>query len=200
MAKREEKREALKGRLIDVAETRIREHGLAALRAREIADDAGCALGAIYNAFADLDELILQVNTRTLRRLGELAAGSSTAEPRDRLKELALTYAAFASENTNLWAAVFDHRMSAGRPTPGWYLQEHAVLIEHIVRPVAALRPALELTELLVRARTLFSAVHGIVSVSIEGRFVGIAPASLRSELERFVDLIVTGMEGTPDG
>ncbi|TIW14977.1 MAG: hypothetical protein E5V70_05110 [Mesorhizobium sp.] len=40
------------------------------MRARDITADAGCALGALYTAFADLDKLILHVNSATLARLG----------------------------------------------------------------------------------------------------------------------------------
>ncbi len=43
--RREEKREDLKARLIYAARNRIADHGLANLRARDITQDAGCALG-----------------------------------------------------------------------------------------------------------------------------------------------------------
>lgn len=199
MAARDDRREALKQRLMDAAEIRIRESGLATLRARDLAADAGCALGAIYTVFEDMDELVIRVNSRTLARLGALAGEGASVDPRHRLKDLALTYADFAARNTNLWAAVFEHRMSGGKETPDWYRAEHAVLIEQIARPVAALRPSLSHADLLARARTLFSAVHGIVAISIEGRFVGIAASDLRAELGRFVDVLVTGIEHTPD-
>jgi AcrR family transcriptional regulator len=199
MGLRQEKREDLKLRLINAAEARIEASGLAALRARDLADDAGCALGAIYNVFEDMDDLILHVNARTLAKIGVLTADGRWTSPRARLKELAVTYAGFATTNTNLWAALFEHRMTSGRDVPDWYLQQRAVLIEHIVKPLIALRPTLDVGEALIRARTMFSAVHGIVTISIENRFVGIAPADLQSELEKFVDVLVTGIEGTPD-
>jgi AcrR family transcriptional regulator len=40
-----------------------------ALRARDVAQNVGCALGAIYNVFADLDALVLAVKERTLDML-----------------------------------------------------------------------------------------------------------------------------------
>jgi hypothetical protein len=61
------------------------------------------------------------------------------------------------------------------------------------------LRPALGKPDLLARARTLFSAVHGIVAISLENRFIGLAPSDLDSELQRFVEVMVTGIENTPD-
>jgi len=38
--------------------------------ARDIANDAKCALGSLYTAFHDIDELILHVNSMTLTALG----------------------------------------------------------------------------------------------------------------------------------
>ena len=51
------------------AEDTIAKGGLGELRARDLADEAGCAVGAIYNAVEDLDELMLLANMRTLAAL-----------------------------------------------------------------------------------------------------------------------------------
>ena len=64
----------LRTRLIDAAEVEIAEKGLAGIKARDVTGRAGCALGAIYNAVADLDELVQRVNSRTLVRLGAALA------------------------------------------------------------------------------------------------------------------------------
>ena len=76
---REKKREDLKERLTTAAEALIIEHGLGGLKARDVTQRAGCALGAIYNAVADLDELVMRVNSRTLQRLGAALAPASGA-------------------------------------------------------------------------------------------------------------------------
>ncbi|MFA6155334.1 TetR/AcrR family transcriptional regulator [Mesorhizobium sp.] len=198
-AKRFARREDLRSRLIEAAQSRIQSSGLAGLRARDVTADAGCALGAIYTAFADLDELILHVNSITLARLGAAlqhqAAGA--AAPRARLMALAKAYLGFARDNRMAWTALFEHRMAPGVPVPDWHLAEHAVLIQHLVEPLAMLLPALGAAELLARARTLFSAVHGIVTISLEDRFIGLAPSDLESELLNFVDTLVAGIEST---
>ena len=144
-AKRDAKREDLRGRLIEAAQARIQASGLAGLRARDITADAGCALGALYTAFADLDELILHVNSITLARLGEALQQEATgaAEPGARLKALAKAYLGFARDNRMAWKALFEHRMAPGVAVPEWHLAEHAVLIQHLVEPLAQLLPAL---------------------------------------------------------
>ena len=63
------RRDQMRERVLEAAEAVISTKGLAGLKARDIAARAGCALGAIYTVFEDLDELILGVNQRTLARL-----------------------------------------------------------------------------------------------------------------------------------
>ncbi len=194
--KRVEKREDLRTRLIEAAQARIAAGGLANLRARDITTDAGCALGALYNAFADLDTLILEVNARTLRRLYEemTAALSTAGNHHGQMHLLAQTYLNFARREPNLWWALFQFHMSAQKQVPEWFSLEQAKLLTQITGPLAALQPKLNATQLIVRARTLFAAVHGIVSISLEQRFVGVPVETLDEELSRFIDLLLAGL------
>ena len=61
-----EQEQPLKAALIEAAARIIASQGLAGLKARNLAQEAGCALVAIYNAFPNLDTLILEFNLRTL--------------------------------------------------------------------------------------------------------------------------------------
>ncbi|WP_282152756.1 TetR/AcrR family transcriptional regulator [Ruegeria atlantica] len=193
----ESKREILKKKILDAAEKRIESQGLAALRARDITKDAGCALGSLYNAFEDLDLLILAVNSRTLARLHVSLqnAPASQETPKEKLLALALAYLDFGTENPNLWAALFDHRMQPGVPVPQWHLEEHAVLIAEIIAPLSQLNPQLDDDTLASRARTVFSAVHGIVKLSLEGRFVALDPDAVQAELSEFMSQYLQGYQ-----
>ena len=51
-----ERRKALREDLINIAEATIAREGLSGLKARDLATEAGCALGAIYNVFGDLND------------------------------------------------------------------------------------------------------------------------------------------------
>src|SRR5262245_1295487 len=123
------RREQLKEGLVKAASRTIAHHGLAGLKARALADEVGCAVGAIYNVVADLDGLILLVNARTLAQLEtELTAATTTgAGPDwaiDQLIKLALAYLDFATTHRLLWRALFDHRLPPGQDTPEWYQRE----------------------------------------------------------------------------
>lgn len=192
--RRQAKREVLRERLIDAAGRQVADRGLASLRARDVAAEAGCALGGIYTVFADLDDLILHVNARTLERMGrELVEAVGDRRAGDALKALARGYARFARENRNLWAALFDHRMADGGPSPDWLLARHAALAQHIVPPLAAIQPELSRADLDIRARSYFAAVHGIVSMSLQQRFLGLPDDRLEPELDAFVDVVAAG-------
>lgn len=189
------KREDLKARLIEAARARIAENGLANLRARDVTQDAGCALGGLYTAFRDLDELVLHVNSATLGMLESdlVAELSDVPDPARQLRILAHGYLKFALDHRNLWAALFEHRLPDGAEAPPWHLDKHMFLIQFIARPLAALNPGMTEEDLRIRALTLFSAVHGIISISLEGRFVGIPRGRLESELDDFVALLAAG-------
>lgn len=193
--KTQEKREDLKLRLIEAARIRIAADGLSSLRARDVTQDAGCALGGLYTVFADLDELVIHVNSETLKALEASLALAEVKDrtPTDRLRNLGRGYLRFAVTNRNLWKALFDHRPPDERPTPEWHLQEHMFLMGIIAEPLADLQPAMSEAARAIRARTLFGAVHGVVSISLEGRFVGLPIESLERELDEFILTVATG-------
>src|SRR5688572_6284247 len=78
-----ERRAQLKDSLLRAAERAIETHGLEGVRARDLAREAGCAVGAIYNVFEDLDSLVLQVNLRTLASLEAFLAQTAGREVED---------------------------------------------------------------------------------------------------------------------
>ncbi len=191
--KQEAKRVDLKRRLMEAADRQIGEHGVAALRARDITAAAGCALGGLYTAFEDLDDLILHVNSRTIADLGATLgeAAGRRGDPGDKLRALAQAYLGFARDHPNHWKALFDHRMPPGTEVPQWHLDEHVDLIAQVAGPVAVLRPDLNDDAIAVRARTFFAVVHGLVSITVEARFIGLPDGQLEREIDRVVDALV---------
>jgi len=202
ISKREAKREALRIALLEAAKTRVAEAGLARLRARDIAKDAGCALGALYNVYKSLDDLILHINSATLAQLNanlsQAAANAKT--PQEKLVALARQYMTFAIDNNHLWSALFDHRMPENAPFPQWHLDEQAVLFAHVVEPLAALKPHLDDAGLHTAARTLFAAVHGIVSISLREGSVTVPRETLDEQLTEFIITQVNGMKFAGSG
>jgi len=200
-----ERREQLKAALIDAAEAIIAQDGLVALRARDLAAAAGCALGAIYNAFEDLDSIVFAVNARTLalidRKLQKASGrksaawGPNLADPDiARLIRLAVAHLDFAAEHGPRWRALFEHRLRDGQAVPPWYAAELNRIFLFVEEPLHAIRPRLAAGELTQLARVLFSAVHGIVSLGLEEKLGEIEPRRLREQTAAIVGAIACGL------
>ena len=193
-------REALRQRLVDIAERTISNRGLAALRARDLANEAGCALGAIYNVFEHIDELILRVGARTLTML-DTALASVGDDTRYRspkaaeaaLVRLSLAYLDFAVAHTFRWRALFEHRMPEQRRLPEWFVEQQQLLFARLETPLGILLPRLERSARRILARTLFSAVHGIVALGLEEKLVSLPMEELREQLTAAVRAITAG-------
>jgi AcrR family transcriptional regulator len=192
-----ERRAKNRERLIEAAERSISASGLAGLKTRDLASEIGIANGAVYNLVEDVDELILRVGSRTLARLDAAltaAERDGPADPTDTLVRIAIGYCDFAADNLELWRALFEHRMVPDKPVPDWAVSEQMDLFRHIYRPLAALFPARSPQQLSVTARSLFSAVHGMVALGLEHKLIAVPIDALRSEVATIVRAMVEGL------
>lgn len=174
--------------LITAAEKRICDQGLASLKARDLAADIGVALGGLYNIVADMDALLLLVSSKTLGRLGEAASARTNNLPMatrdeavERLVAVAHAYLDFARQNLPLWRMIFDVRLES--PLPEWAAQDQLRLFRHIAEPLSVIEPGLDARALTIRARTLFAAVHGIISLGLEERLIAVPVKKLHDEI-----------------
>ncbi len=187
-AKTAQRKAQLREDLIAAAQTRIEENGIKDLRARDLAAAAGCSVGAIYNVFGDIDELILTVGLRTLKTLDSVMTQSMQdtegQPPIDRMVAMAHTYVDFVFDHTNAWKSLFEHRLPVDYKLPEWHEEGQDVLFRHIEAPLGGLLPQRPQTELAMLARTLFAAVHGVVLLAREQRVVGVPGEVLKEQLE----------------
>lgn len=185
------RRAALRDTLIQHAQRRIEADGLKNLRARDLAKDAGCALGAIYNVFGDLGDLVLAVNALTFKRLGAAVAETLSDAPQDATQQLIVmshAYHHFAAENFNLWRALFDIERPTGEAAPDWYLQEMGQLFAYIDAPLSVLFPQHDAQNRALLTKALFSSVHGIVLLGLDEASAGVPAA----QLDEMISLILS--------
>ena len=198
VGKVQKKREELRQKLLDLAEERIIQGGIEQINARALAKDAGCAVGAIYNVFGDLNDLVMAVNGRTFQRLGAHVTRSVTAnssqEPVDVLVTMGHSYLSFAQENTFAWRTLFDLEMSTDQHVPDWYMSEMEQLLALIARPVAQVFPDMGSDEVLLMTRGLFSSIHGIVLLGLEKRISAVPIEAL----EKMISLILNSLAASP--
>ena len=168
---------------------------------RALADEAGCAVGAIYNVVADLDELILHANARTLAALDQaLTAATTPGKGPDwaieQLVKLALAYLDFAASHRKQWQALFEHRLASGQTSPDWYQRDLERLFGYVEGPVAELQPDTTQARRALLARSLFSAAHGLVALGLEEKLQFIPLPSLREQVTTIVTALGDGLAG----
>jgi AcrR family transcriptional regulator len=156
--------------ILDAAQEIIEAQGLAGLSAREIARRVGYSPGTIYNIFANLDDVVLNVEARVLEaldaRLSDIQQGENAAGDGDRLVRIAHGYLAFTQERPRLWNLLFEHHMPAGVELPAWYRQRLERLTGQIERALAPLFPPGKEADCQRASRVLWAGVHGIASLA----------------------------------
>ena len=148
------------------------EVGFARFSAREVAKRIGYSIGTLYNVFGTLDRLILAINSRTFALWSEaLRARLAAVEGGDRIRALVEGYFAFARENSNLWMAIYDHRLPAGMEMPEEEDRLRGGLTEIVAAEVAAALPEARRGEAPRLARSLVATVHGHCAFALNGSF-----------------------------
>jgi AcrR family transcriptional regulator len=196
------RRARLRESLVTAAEQAIAQQGLGSLRARALAEQVGCAVGAIYNVVEDLDDLVLLVNARTLTALErDLIAADRAGEPAEgpnaaiaRLVRMSLAYLDFAAAQTPRWRTLFEHRMPAGREVPDWYRDQQQRLFAYVEELLLELQADESRVRRALLARSLFSAVHGLVVLGLEEKLQTIPLPVLREQVRFVVTAIGRGM------
>jgi AcrR family transcriptional regulator len=194
------RRRKLRDALIQAAERAIEKEGLRGMRARDLAQKVGCAVGAIYNVFTDLDDLIFAVNALTLEQLEKTLtiASATSADPQATamrsLTHLALAYTDYAAANPRRWRALFDHRLAEDQAVPTWYQAQLARLFVYIEEPLRSLAPQLPPEQRAQLARSLFSAVHGIVLIGLEEKLQSLPISSVREQVTFMVEAFAKGL------
>lgn len=194
----DQRRARLRERLIEEAHKLLSTEGLAAMQARRVAQAAGCSVGAIYNVFPDLDELILRANSITMRQLG-VAADSAGAriDPKltvgQRVRALSQVYVAFAFENEWAWRSLFEYRATYRKPYPEWYRESQVAAFRDLGHGV--LGREVDTPAKVNLVETLWAAVHGVVSVAMDARFRPVSRPQIEAQIDLLTNLLAAGID-----
>ncbi|MGW5557435.1 TetR/AcrR family transcriptional regulator [Micromonospora sp. NPDC003944] len=179
--------------LIDAAEAVLIRDGLAGVTVRAVAAEAGVALMGVYNRFGGKDGLESELLVRGFERLRAEVAAPADADPIVRLRAASAGYRAFATKHPQHYLIMFH--ASAGRHFTNKAVQESASrafgeLVSHIRYAMA--RGAISESDSVELARQVWAALHGAVSLELNG---ALRSPDLGSSYTRLVDLILRGMQ-----
>ncbi|MGZ8219744.1 MAG: TetR/AcrR family transcriptional regulator [Methylomagnum sp.] len=166
---------------LTAAETILDREGVAGLSTRKIASEIGYAVGSLYLVFENLDDLIVQLNFRTLNQLDDSLnqAARRGGDPRAGLIELGRAYVQFASSYQSRWELIFGHRLNPVTMLPEDYRRQVRALFGRVEGLLAILAPHRLESDRALAARALWSGVHGVCTLALSEKFniAGIADA-----------------------
>jgi AcrR family transcriptional regulator len=170
MARRSDhSREEIQEMALSAAEDLIQTQGYQMLSARKVASAIGYTVGTLYLVFDNLDDLILQVNARTLDRLHQqiLTDQAACDDPESCLLQLGHSYIDFADKESHAWRTIFEHRLSDDHQAPAWYRDKVNRLFGLVEAELAKLPGERTPQEIREAARALWGGVHGICILAI---------------------------------
>jgi AcrR family transcriptional regulator len=188
-------RDALREKLLAVAEALVLQGGPAALTARALATHIGYSLGHVYNLVTDLDELVLLINARTLTRLMEaLEEALEDEEGQARIHKLAEAYLHFCQQNAALWNLALSHRLPAGKQLPADYAALIGALPALVSAELKALFPKRTTEQIRRDVAVLWSALYGLSTLDNSGRLALIGAPKADGLTKQLLDTYLAGL------
>jgi AcrR family transcriptional regulator len=178
--------------LVDAAEAVLIREGPAGVTVRAVAIEAGVAPMGVYNRFGSKEGMVEALLIRGFDALREAVAAHGETDPIERLRNSGLRYRRFALKNQQHYSVMFGSVLAKGVPSPDLVKCATAAfqeLVEHVSTGMAAgrLLPA-NANDV---AQQIWSAVHGAVTLEMDGRSFARDPEANYREL---LALLIRGL------
>ncbi|MCF8024571.1 MAG: TetR/AcrR family transcriptional regulator, partial [Desulfobacteraceae bacterium] len=189
---RAEEREIRRKLITDAARELFSKKEFREVTTREIARSAGVSVGTLYNHYAGLDELFLDVFLESAGEITGLIDIALTDESPDSFRRLCRMYINYLNENMTFFKMMSRFILSGG-------LSENATgkLNETMRSIMDRLEKAVRLAgvenETRKSAHAIFSGLNGIVMSY--ACYPGRTPAELREHMLKLAEIIATTIE-----
>jgi len=179
--------------VVDTAEELIAEDGIDAFSARTLSRAIGYTAGTLYHHFKDLDDIVTQVNGRTLAGLAlAFDEAERSDDPERQLHNYADAFLGYIALKRNLWNALFEFRRKPGVEVPPWYIGAIAALIHIVAECFQQIRPDLAPDTSRRTGQLVFASIHSVVSLDSSGRLGLVMDRDIRQVVHELVDMHVT--------
>lgn len=195
MARRSEhSQEEIREMVLNAAEVIVTQEGFSALKVRNIAMEIGYTVGSVYMVFDNLDDLVMHTKVRTLDKLAvQLQQAVQGDDAEQDLAALAKAYLGFANEHFNLWNMIFTHRLPEHVALPDWYQSRVDDLFSKVGELFSKLKPEQSPREIKLAARALWSGIHGICILSLNGKLDAVGVKDVENSVILLVDCFIRG-------
>jgi len=192
----EHTREELREIALQAAERLVATQGLVGLSARKVVSGIGYTVGSLYMVFRSLDELILQMNERTLDALYQklAAAIADRPPPGVAIRALARAYIAFALTETPRWLAIYQHRLPEGHTVPDSFSDKVTHMFDLVQRELTLLCPQRSPDDLMLATRALWSGIHGVCILGFDQKLESVGGRSVAQVADSLLDHYLSGL------
>ena len=188
----------LREALLERAGRMLEAGGAAGVTLRELSRELGVSHASPRRHFADKQALLDALAVRGFQRLGVVTARAAKARAEDfnaRLTRLARAYVGFALQHPSLFALMFEAKHRADAPPELLAASEQT-----FAPPLAVFAQGQAAGEIVAGdpgrlSLGTMAAMHGLLSISTNGRFKGIPLDRLVGEI---VECIVWGLRPRP--
>ena len=191
MARRSDhSRDEIREMVLSASAKIIESQGFQGLTARKLASEIGYTVGTLYLVFKNLEDIIVNVNTRTVNELKQFLrdSGEAASGPESQLRAIARAYIQYAIDHQNTWRSVFEHSLPPDQQVPQEMLEATEAIFGQVadyLKPIVSDRPDEALAEY---ATAIWSGVHGICILALTGK---LEIGSTRSLFE-LADILIT--------
>jgi len=110
---------------LESAESIVVEGGIDALSGRKVTNRIGYTIGTLYQLFDGMDDLVEQMNARTLAALYEhCRKGAEQTNVADQLRAFGILFIEFVKAHPNQWDAIMSYRFKPGHSPSDAYNDE----------------------------------------------------------------------------
>lgn len=202
--RKELSREDVREKLIVATLKALEEFGVAGVRARDLAKNAGCAVGTIYNLVGDLDDLVLLACARTLEEFKDFAiaqyekARQQNATQRELLTALAGAYIDFARNHKKRWQANFEISFDENSDYFHTYVEGQVQLLNIIASVLKDHSVGRSEAELFATGRALWASVHGISMLAMSNPSHILPRDKILEQCHRIIDPVIQSLQVMP--
>jgi AcrR family transcriptional regulator len=187
--------------LTEAAARLLNEEGPAALSTRRLAAEVGTSTTAVYTHFGSKPEMVRAMVAEGFDRLARRTRRVAKTEDTVRdLMNLGWAYRRYALADPHLYRIMFGRAVPEFQPTPADRQQgvpALEILVGGVTRAIDAGR--LTTSDPWAGAIGLWSAMHGIVSLELDGYLGGDEPFAATGTMRQVMCDLVVGMGDDPD-
>lgn len=169
MARRNEhSKDELREKALVAAEAIVSREGYRSLNARRVAAEMDYTAGTLYLLFRNFDDLIMQVNGRTLDMLHTALAQSHAKD--GSVEALAIAYIRFAHQHNQRWKLLYEYYPGGDVLRPDWYREKLERLFGLVETALQGEKSDIAPTQRRLAATALWGAIHGICTLELDER------------------------------